>query len=161
MDLLRLRLLLPEQLPEIEALLIEHQAVFLEDDDQLDLPGLSSAISQGRLIGVFSGEVIVGVLGLSEFSESQRHAMLHFLIHPRYLRQALREALFWQLIHVVFINYDLQKIKVKLMTIQSTGVKILKQLGFRQVGIFFQDTQKNGQPVDVIWFELFRQAWQF
>ena len=156
-NFLKLRLAQAEHLEAIWQIVQAHQETFVDDYHAPDLEWLVVA----QLMVVLAEQRVVGVVAVSNISADALHGELHFLLTPSYLRQAVREQLFWQVIHAVFMNYDLQKIKVALMATQTVGIKILKQLGFRAVGFFQGETRKNGESMDIWWYEMTRSGWQF
>lgn len=115
-------------------------------------------IIDGEVIIVQQGVDLVAAMWFGDV-HGDVHGTIHFMMYPRYARLAKRINLYNRLINYVFDNQAVVKIKAKCMTTQSTAIKLLKELGFKQNALHRNETRVNGKLVDEFGWELHRPYW--
>lgn len=155
--MLTLRYATLEDAQAILGLFDDFQHEFLSDYDWFDPNTVLTLIPNMGVVDAFN-TYPVGVVWVNDQFQDI-HISIHMLLRPEYIRPALREEIFQQVIDAVFDRYQVAKIKAYTLESQGMAIKLLFRHGFKNRAFFPNDTRQGGKLIAVRIFELSRHAW--
>jgi RimJ/RimL family protein N-acetyltransferase len=156
---LRLRKAELHDIPPLWVMIEDYKHLFFDDYDELDQGWIKELVLFEQLIIIEGDAYPVGVVWFSD-RVADLHATIHLLIRPQYLRQAVQQKLFFDILDKAFYSLNIKKIKAFAMEHQKGAIRLLKICKFKQNGLFRNDTRFRGKLTDIFAFELHRKFWE-
>ena len=96
---------------------------------------------------LYKGEKI-GYFRLSNYSTINRNIYIGADLHPKFWGNKLSYPSYQKFINYLFINYNLNKISLEVLSTNTRAYNLYRKLGFIQEGIKRQEIFKQNQFVD-------------
>lgn len=157
--MLTLRIATMDDAASILAVMERYKQTYLDDYHEVTLDTALEPIQANQMIAIELSGCVVGAFWLTDWADDDLHCQLHLLIDKPFVRRALKEDLFEQVTAFVFKNSNVVKIKALAMEHMDTAIKLLKRTGFKQNGLFRNETKVDGKLRDVFAFELHKRYW--
>jgi RimJ/RimL family protein N-acetyltransferase len=110
-------------------------------------PNYYIILNEGKKIGYFR---------LSNYSQSNQNIYIGADLHPKFWGEKLAYPSYKKFIDYLFINYDLNKISLEVLSTNNRAYNLYKKLGFVQEGIKRQEVLKQNQFIDSIIMSLLK-----
>jgi RimJ/RimL family protein N-acetyltransferase len=110
-------------------------------------PNYYVILNEGKKIGYFR---------LSNYSQPNQNIYIGADLHPKFWGKKLAYPSYQRFIDYLFINYDLNKISLEVLSTNIRAYNLYKKLGFVQEGIKRQEVLKQNQFVDSIIMSLLK-----
>jgi len=98
----------------------------------------------------------IGYFRLSNYSQSNQNIYIGADLHPKFWGKKLSYPSYQRFIDYLFINYDLNKISLEVLSTNVRAYNLYKKLGFVQEGVKRQEVLKQNQFVDSIIMSLLK-----
>jgi len=105
---------------------------------------------------IFNNEEKIGYFRLSNYSIINRNIYIGADLHPKFWGKKLSYPSYQKFINYLFINYNLNKISLEVLSTNIRAYNLYKKLGFTQEGIKRQEIFKQNQFVDSIIMSLLK-----
>jgi RimJ/RimL family protein N-acetyltransferase len=110
-------------------------------------PNYYIILNEGKKIGYFR---------LSNYSQSNQNIYIGADLHPKFWGEKLAYPSYKKFIDYLFINYDLNKISLEVLSTNNRAYNLYKKLGFVQEGVKRQEVLKQNQFIDSIIMSLLK-----
>lgn len=157
-----LRLANKLDIPTVWCIADDYKKSFLEDGESIEKQFLFDLVANCDLVvcvDTIDG-LPWGFFYIAEANNLARHGTIHFLCRPERLKDVLKYDLIGQFIDKAFVMYDIDKIKGRAISTQSTAQKLLARNRFFKVGTLLNETVVQKKRVNVVLFELQKHYWQ-
>jgi len=129
----------------------------IEDDPSIEMFGISIP-SQRTKEEPYNH--IVGTCGLTSISYIHRTAEYSILIGPEFQRKGYATKAMIALLDYGFKNLDLECIWGEVFTNNPVGLKLAKELGFKEEGTLRSRYNKEGKRIDTVMVSMLKKEWQ-
>ncbi len=101
----------------------------------------------------------IGNAGFVTVSQKHQSAEIGYFIDEAYAGRGFATEACEKLLHVGFIDLQLNRIYARCMARNIASQKVLQKIGMRQEGRFLQEYQKNNQFEDIDYFAILKQEY--
>jgi RimJ/RimL family protein N-acetyltransferase len=105
---------------------------------------------------IFNDDEKIGYFRLSNYSVINRNIYIGADLHPKCWGKKLSYPSYQKFINYLFVNYNLNKISLEVLSTNIRAYNLYKKLGFIQEGIKRQEILKQNQFVDSIIMSLLK-----
>jgi RimJ/RimL family protein N-acetyltransferase len=98
----------------------------------------------------------IGYFRLSNYSQLNQNIYIGADLHPKFWGEKLAYPSYKKFIDYLFINYDLNKISLEVLSTNNRAYNLYKKLGFVQEGVKRQEVLKQNQFIDSIIMSLLK-----
>lgn len=157
-----LRLANKLDIPTVWCIADDYKESFLEDGESIEKQLLFDLVANCDLVVCVDTPdgLPWGFFYIAEANDLARHGTIHFLCRPHRLKDVMKYDLIGQFIDKAFIMYNIDKIKGRAISTQSTAQKLLARNRFFKVGTLLNETVVQKKRVNVVLFELQKHYWQ-
>ena len=106
---------------------------------------------------ILTGNEKIGYFRLSNYSSLNQNIYIGADLHPKFWGKKLAYPLYQKFINYLFINYNLNKISLEVLSTNIRAYNLYKKLGFIEEGIKRQEVFKNNKFVDSIIMSLLKK----
>jgi len=110
-------------------------------------PNYYIILNEGKKIGYFR---------LSNYSQLNQNIYIGADLHPKFWGEKLAYPSYQKFIDYLFINYNLNKISLEVLSTNIRAYNLYKKLGFVQEGVKRQEVLKQNQFIDSIIMSLLK-----
>ena len=111
-------------------------------------------------LGIFYDGVIIGGVGMHDWSHDTRRAQIGYWISKEYEGRGIITRSLRAFITYLFGQIGLNKIEIHYVTANKRSAKVAERLGFRVEGVIRQSTIRNGMPDDLVVTGLLKSEWE-
>lgn len=119
-----------------------------------------SEANNGYWSGIWYEGTLVGSIGLLYIDHTMRRTEIGYWLGKDYVGKGLMTNACKQLIRVAFDELNLQKIEIKVATMNTKSQAIPMKLGFTQEGIIRRDEWINNTFYDRMLYGLLKDEWE-
>jgi ribosomal-protein-alanine N-acetyltransferase len=115
---------------------------------------------RNRLLLVRDDDQACGLVGYSDFDETDRVAMIWYLLGFRPLgRRGIITAAVSEALGIAFREYGLCCVYAWIIAGNQSSRRVLEKNGFAEVGRLRSATRQDGEQVDRVYFDITREDW--
>jgi RimJ/RimL family protein N-acetyltransferase len=121
---------------------------------------IASRNRQNKFFVIYHEEEPCGLVALSDLELADRSAMVWYFMGNKHLRgRGIAGDAIRQLIELAFVEMGLESLYAYVIEGNTYSLRLLKTVGFREVGRIRRASRIAGEQLDRIYFDLIRSDW--